>query len=360
MHAPLRRALLGLASVTLVAGTAAGTAAPAVAATPQAESSAGWLVRQLTDGLIYNNQFGGFNDYGLTLDVWYALNTLDVREGAQQDILDALESRISDYTTYEGDTYAGSVAKLLTAVETAGIDPATYGDGSLLSTLQGLVVTEGPETGRAKDDQQSEGDFSNTITQSFAVRALSLADDELEGSTTAYLLDQQCAAGFFRESMGSDAEQDFTCELGQAEGTSAPSVDATAFAVMALRVARAGGVEGLGDDIKDAISWLRSVQNDNGSFTGNDVPNANTTGLAAGVLAGVAPRAAAKAAEWLDGLRVTRGMASDGALGGEAGAVAYNRKAFREGRNDGISDANRDQWRRATAQAAIGLNSLPS
>ena len=354
MHTSVRRALLGLASTALVASTA--VAGPAEAATPEAEASAGWLTRQLSDGVVHNDQYD-FDDYGLTLDIWFALHTLDVRAAAQGDILDALESKIAAYTTFDGTTYAGQVAKLLTAVESAEIDPASYGDGSLLSTLQGLVATSGPQTGRAKDDTSGK-DISNTIGQSFAVRGLTLADDELEGPTTAYLLKQQCAAGFFRESLGTKAKQDFTCRLGRAEGTSAPSVDATAFAVMALQAARAGGVDGLGDDIKDAVAWLRSQQNDNGSFTGNDVPNANTTGLAAGVLAGPAPAAAAKAARWLDGLRVTKGLASDGALGGEAGAVAYNRKAFREARNDGITTETRDQWRRATAQAAVGLASL--
>jgi hypothetical protein len=353
MRIVIRRTLLTLASTALAVGT---MVAPTEAATPQAESSAGWLTRQLTDGVIHNRQFD-FDDYGLTLDVWYALHALDVRSAAQDEILDALEPNIAAYTTFGDITFAGSVAKLLAAVESAGIDPASYGDGSLLTTLQGLVATTGPETGRAKNDG-GDTDSSNTIGQSFAVRALTLADDELEVSTTAYLLRQQCRAGFFRESMGTEDKGDFSCRLGRAEGTSAPSVDATAFAVMALREARAGGVAGLRDDIRDAIGWLKSRQNDNGSFTGNGEPNSNSTGLAAGVLAGPAPAAAAKAARWLDDLRVTKGLASDGALGGEAGAVAYDRKAFREARNDGIGVKDRDQWRRATAQAAIGLDAL--
>ena len=350
----VRRATLALTTTALLT---AGVAAPAVAATPQSKSSAGWLSRQLTHGIVHNDQYD-FDDYGLTLDVFYALNALDVRARKQGKILDALESKVSDYTTYGGTTYSGPVAKLLNAVETAGIDPSTYGDGSLLSTMKSLVVTSGPETGRAKDDDAGGTDYSNTIGQAFAVRALSLADDDLKSSTTTYLLDQQCKKGFFRESMGTADNGDFTCAGGRAAGTSAPSVDSTAFAVMALRVARAHGVPGLRDDIHDAVRWLKGRQKDNGSFVGNGEVNSNTTGLAAAVLAGPAPRAAAKAARWLDRFRVTKRLASDGALGGEAGAVGYDRKAFRDAVDNGIADNDRDQWRRATAQAAVGLDAL--
>ena len=349
-----RRATIALTTSVLVTTGLAGTPA-AHAATPEASSSAGWLSRQLTDGVVHNDQYD-FDDYGLTLDVFFALDALDVREAAQTKILDTLESKIAAYTTYETTTYAGQVSKLLTAVETAGLDPAEYGDGSLLPTLQGLVVTDGPETGRAKDD--GGPDFSSTITQSYAVRALALADDALDTSATAFLLKQQCKAGFFRESLGTQAQQDFSCRLGRAAGNGDPSVDSTAFAVMALRVARAEGVTGLGDDISDAIAWLKTRQRTSGAFVGNGEPNSNTTGLAAAVLAGPAPKAAAKAARWLDGLRVTKGIASDGALGGEAGAVAYNREAFSNARDNGIGVAEQDQWRRATAQAAIGLDAL--
>ncbi len=355
MRVSLRRALLGLVSTVLVAGSVA--AVPADAATRPAASSAGWLSRQLTDGVVHNDQYD-FDDYGLTLDVWFALNALDVRAPKQGDILDALESRIGEYTTYGATTYAGPVAKLLAAVETAGVDPSTYGDGSLLSTLESLVVTSGPETGRAKDDDAGGVDYSNTIGQSYAVRALALADDDLAGSATAYLLRQQCPAGFFRESMGTADDGDYGCRRGRKVGTGQPSVDATAFGLMALRVARANGVHKLRDDIKDGVRWLKRHQHRNGSFTGNGERNTNTTGLAAAVLAGPAPRKAAKAARWIERLRVTRKTASDGALGGEAGAVAYDRRAYRQAVQDGIGDADRDQWRRATAQAAVGLDAL--
>ena len=351
----VRRATLALTTTAALAASL--VAAPTQAATPQASSSAGWLAGQLTNGIAHNDQYD-IDDYGLSLDIWFALDALDVRAGTRSDILDALESKIADYTTYNGTTYSGPVGKLLAAVETAGIDPATYGDGSLLPTLRSLVVTSGPETGRAKDDDAGGADYSNTIGQSYSVRALSLADDDLKSSTTTYLLKQQCPKGFFRESMGTADDGDFSCASGRSAGTSSPSVDATAFAVMALRVARAHGVDGVDDDIKDAVTWLKAKQHKDGSFTGNGEPNSNTTGLAAAVLAGPAPKAAAKAARWLDGLRVTKKLASDGALGGEAGAVAYDRKAFRDAVQNGIGN-DRDQWRRATAQAAVGLDALP-
>ena len=43
---------------------------------------------------------------------------------------------------------------------------------------------------------------------------------------------------------------------------------------------------------------------------------------------------------------------------GDVGAVAFDKKALNEGSRKGIKRAERYQWRRSTAQAAAGLNSL--
>ena len=45
-------------------------------------------------------------------------------------------------------------------------------------------------------------------------------------------------------------------------------------------------------------------------------------------------------------------------LAGETGAVAYDRPGYRAGKRNGIDDGERDQWRRATAQAGPGLTYL--
>ena len=64
---------------------------------------------------------------------------------------------------------------------------------------------------------------------------------------------------------------------------------------------------------------------------------------------------ATKAAEFVQGLTVPAD--ATGELADEKGAIAYDQDAFDAATKDGIADNQRDQWRRATAQAigALGL-----
>jgi hypothetical protein len=245
----------------------------------------------------------------------------------------------------------------LTAVQAQGIDPAGYSSVDLLDRLEALVETDpGPLRGRASD-QSAFGDFSNTLGQSWVVRAFAAADDAANtASTTRFLLRQQCAAGFFRESMQAAGA---TCDAGRGTGASRPSVDATALAIVALRAARAAGVRGVSDDIDDALGWLRRAQRPNGAFVGNGLANANTTGLAARALAGSRWRGAAgTAASWLASRQVTAANARGTRLRRELGAVSYSKAAWTEAARDGIGAADRIQWRLATAQAAPGLAAI--
>jgi hypothetical protein len=346
----LLRAALGLTTAALVGGT---LAAPAQAATGRATSAGDWLESQLTDGIVHNDQFD-FDDIGLTLDFFLALRKLGVHPEARDAILTAVEPQVGGYVGTGGEAYAAQYGKLLTAVQMGGLAPGDYAGGSLATELRSLVRTEGRRTGQAVD-RSDFGNFTETIGQSFVVRAFGLEGRmRMARLTTAHLLRQQCKGGFFRESMKTTV----TCQAGRAKGVSAPSVDATAFGVEALRTARRAGVKGLGDDIDDALRWLRKVQNRNGSFTGNGVPNSNSTGLAASVLAGRFDAAAKRAATWLSRRQVTARNSAGTPLAGEVGAVAYDVAGFRTGKADGITVSSRDQWRRATAQASVGLDAL--
>lgn len=349
----VRRAALGLTTAALV--TSGAVVAPTSAATPEAGSTADWLATQLTDGILVNQtEFGEYRNYGGTLDVFFTLRALRVRPADQEHILASLEPEMDAYTTYLGTVFAGPTAKLLTAVQTAGIAPESYGDGSLLGDLAARVKRRGPQKGRAIDGPGE--DYSNTIGQAWVVRALAGANHRLLGSTSEFLLKQQCGAGFFREGMSS---RDFTCDSGRRQGLSRPSVDATAYALLALIDARRAGVRGLRDDIGDAVAWLRSRQAPSGSFTGNGVANSNTTGLAATALARSGWRGAAgTAAEWVSRLQVTNANAEGTALTGEIGAIAYDQSAFDEAAADGIGDADRIQWQMAAVQAGAALDAL--
>jgi hypothetical protein len=227
---------------------------------------------------------------------------------------------------------------------------------NLVRRLQGLVVTKGAQTGRAVDQGT---DFSNTIGQSFTVRALSGAHSGLADEATAFLLKQQCSQGFFREALQSPtAPTTFRCNRQTPAAT--PSVDSTAFAVQALVAARRNGVRGLGDNLARAGTWLVSHQRSNGSFVGNGAANTNTTGLAAAALVATGHRTAAeRAGAWISRLQVSAAVAAASPkLRREVGAIAYDPAALAAGRTDGIPVDQRDQWRRATAQAAIGVNAV--
>jgi hypothetical protein len=352
----LHRAVLGLTTAALLGGT---LTTPASAATGRATAATDWLSGQLDAGLVtseYNVGSGwqSYTDHGLTLDFYYAFDILDVRAGKKSRIIRALESEVDNYTGAAfGTTYAGAVGKLLTAVRDQGIAPADYGDGTLLSTLEGLVVTSGAEKGRAKDS--GSPDTSNTFGQSYVATALARSGSEWENEAVGFLRLQQCDAGYFREVMTSDG----SCDSG-AGPASRPSVEATATAALALLDAaprlKAAPRRSAKAAAADAVRWLVSRQVGSGTFKGGR--DTNATGLAATALgeAGRTKRAA-KAASWVAGLQVTRKLVRTTKFRArDLGAIAYDADAFADGRSSGIARADRYQWRRATAQAAPALD----
>ena len=354
----LHRAVVGLATAALVGGT---VTTPAHAATARATAATDWLSGQLDGGLVsseYNLGDGSgwqsYTDYGLTLDVYFAFDTLDVRARKRSRIISALESEVDNYTGAAfGVTYAGAVGKLLTAVERQGIAPSEYGDGTLLSTLEGLVVKSGDEAGRAKD--AGTPDTSNTFGQSFVATALARSGSAWEDEAVGFLRRQQCDTGSFRELMTADGG----CE-GGAGPASRPSVEATATAAMALMDAAprlaAGPRKRAQAAAADAVRWLVTRQVASGTFKrGRDT---NATGLAATALGEAGKRKrAAKAASWVAGLQVTRKLVRTTKFRArDLGAIAYDAAAFADGRTAGIARADRYQWRRSTAQAAPALD----
>ncbi len=352
MRTPLRR--LGAVALTaaLVSGT--GLSAPtAQAANAYAQDTGGWLGRQLTGGLVHNGQYD-FDDYGLSVDIFFALKALG-RDGTAASVLDAVDDAPGAYIGTGAESYAGATGKLASAVELQGRDPRAFGGVDLVKRLEQRIHTAADaQRGRAVD-RSAYGDYSNAIGQSFAVRALAGARSPLADEATRFLLAQQCPAGFFRQGFTS-TDGSYTCAGGTAQ-QSAPSVDATAFAVEALTVAKAAGLPGLDRALRSAARWLLSEQRPNGSFVGNGTANTNTTGLAATALALTGrPTAAERSAAWVARRSVTPAVAAASSrLRAEVGAIAYDDAALAAGRLDGIPEDQRDQWRRATAQAAIAV-----
>jgi hypothetical protein len=391
-HHHLRRALLGASAVALSGsllvgcgsesgsdpGSQSGSESPATEhGSSEAAAAAAWLAGQLEDGVMntsYEAEPGSgewttMADHGLALDVLFALRDHDDFADERAAVLDALQPQVGMYVGTGEDAYAGSHGKLVAALQTEGRDPASYAEEDLVARLEGLVHTEDDgELGRAKDtwDPANEmgADYSNAIGQAWAVRALTGADSDVADEATTFLLRQQCDDGFFRLLLES---KDHSCDGGTAE-ESAPSVDATAFSVLALLAAREAevdGVEGVDTALEEAAAWLTEVQADDGSFAdpgngqGAGLGNANSTGVAAEALLALGEEeAATEAARWLAEHQVQEDAAAT--LAEEAGAVAFDDAAMKAAVDEGLTQGTRPQWQRATAQSVVALGALGS
>jgi hypothetical protein len=353
----VHRASVALLS-TALAVTLAGGGAPAQASSssPQ-QQGADWLAGQLRHGLIHNGQFD-FDDYGLTIDTAFALQSIGGHGTTLSHIRSALEQHAADYTTFQTDVYAGPTAKLLVFARETGGGATDFGGIDLVAQLRSLVLTSGPAKGRIQD-QSSFGDFANTIGQVYAMQGLKPHTAQA-APVLNFLLDQQCSAGFFRLNFAKDATTgNQTCD-GATAAHRVPDTDATAIAVLGL-VASHRNRRAVHRAVNHAAAWLLKHQADNGSFGGGPTTaaaNSNSTGLAGWALAVSGHCSAARqAAQWVRARQVD-GQLSGTPLAGERGAIAYDNAAMKAADQDGITTETRDQWRRATAQAAPALRAL--
>lgn len=341
----------------LAAGAVIATTLSAPAQAAADDLGARWLERQLTDGIVHNGQYD-FDDYGLTADVAFGLDAIGGQQATVRRIGRALAPHVDSWTTGvdfgSDDIYAGSVAKAVVLAQTAERDPRRFGGVNLVKRLNARVSDTSPYVGRIED--KGEVDYVNTIGQLFAAVGLAEARSPKAGPVLRFLLKQQCAEGFFRLNFADKSTQRQSCDAGTAE-ESAPDTDVTALAVIALDALPNQG-KAVREATADAVSWLEKSQKRNGSFGGGvatEDSNTNSTGLAAWALGDTGScRAAVKAARWVRGLQV-RGDVTGTPLAGEKGAIAYNRAAMNAAEADGITVETRDQWRRASAQAAPGL-----
>jgi hypothetical protein len=357
-----RRTLLRPVAV-VAAGVVTATMlhAPASAASPT-DSGSTWLAKQLTDDLAVteyrddftdpeNPQWVTYTDAGLTADVAIAYDVIGIRPRKVEDIGEALTPEIGGWT---GDgAYANSVAKAAVTATITGQDPTAWGGNDLVATLEERIADSGPLLGRLEDGTVG-ADYGSAIGQAYAVRALVQAGSSEADAALAFLLQQQCDAGFFRLGFSDKAVEDQSCD---AAADARPNVDATALTVITL-AALPEGSEAVTAARREALSWLTDAQRRNGSFRTGDSQepaNSNSTGLAAWALGEAGRcRAAEKAADWVRGLQV-RGNVKGTELAGEKGAIAYDTSAWEIARKRGIKRAARDQWFRASAQALPGL-----
>jgi hypothetical protein len=340
----VRLRVIGVATLLTLSGLVA-LGGPAQAATTDprpASQGATWLAGQLSGGLMHNDQWD-FDDYGLSIDTALALQAVGGHDDAVTAVGQAIRAHYYSYTSGadwgSDDRYAGAIAKALVLAQVAGTGPSAY-RATVRGDLEDRVATAAPITGRIEDSGAS--DYANVIGQSFAARALAVAGSSRATDALSFLLEQQCAAGYFRESFSAKADADQSCD---AQPTPGAGVDTTALVVLNLEPI--AGQPGVSTALAGARTWLADQQQPDGSFG-----NANATGLAAWAL-GESP-AATSAAGWL------RAHQADDAdrcthLSGDVGALALDDDALAAGRSDGIVTATRDQWRRASAQALPAL-----
>ena len=101
-------------SALALAVSAAATLGPGPPARPRPATpptqTARWLDKQLTDGLVHNDQFD-FDDYGLSIDVGLALDELGLPKSAR-NVRKAIAANVDSYTTGadfgSSDIYAGA------------------------------------------------------------------------------------------------------------------------------------------------------------------------------------------------------------------------------------------------------------
>ncbi|HZK37240.1 MAG TPA: hypothetical protein VFC57_09885 [Aeromicrobium sp.] len=330
-----------LCAITLSPVTAEATVSPS------ATDAGKWLAGELEDGLIttnyeYEGEPGEFVDYGLSIDVLFALQEADTQGTAQGAIISALSDKVLNYISdpWSPDTrYAGQSAKLLVAAQESGKNPESFDGQNLVKTVEDSVT----DSGRVADRNNAYGDNANMLGQAFALEGLAGAESSKLGAVRKFVWGQQCKDG------------SFSVKFNDCENA---SVDATAAVVDALTAAKADGVGELDPAIDKASAWLGKQQKSDGSFGGDAITadsNTNSTGLAAHALAAVGnEKAARKAAAWMFSLQVTSANTGD-KLEGDQGAVALSKEQFEAGQQDGITKLARDQWRRATSQAIYGL-----
>lgn len=369
-----RRTPAAVAALTAIAFVVSGcgssdsgtsSSAPDKHDTAALAAGATWLQTQVVDGAVHNDQYD-FDDYGLAADIALALNAVHEQPDTVAAVSDSLAHHLDAYIApgYGTLTSAGSTAKALVLAQATGADPTSFGGTDLVARLESTVAKDAPVRGRIQDEldrkEKSAADYANVVGQAYAVTGLVAAKSDEADAATQFLLAQQCKDGFFRLNFTKDATAaDQTCD---GDPSSAPDLDATAFAVRALSTVK--------DDpeaaaqVKSAVTWLQGQQAADGSFgggTGTAAPNSNSTGLAGWVLGDNGDIAAAeKTAAWVHQHQTTKSGACRPHDPADVGAIAYDDAALAGVRKAAISAKTADQFRRATAQALPALRWLPA
>ena len=343
------RLAAAMAVVAVVIGAfAPGLQPSATAETPtQLASAAGaastWLAGRATNGAI---SYLGSTDWGLTADTVFAHAAAGHGATAGAEATDQLAAHVADYVGSGTKRSAGALAKVFLAAVVQGRDVSNFGGMDLRAEMLALLNTTPGDVNRGRFQNVGQGDTSNGFSQSLAIIALGRTGT-VPQSAVDYLLLQVCPTGGYRL---------FYAGAGCVNELSADP-DTTAMVVEALTVAGTAGAQGTAVPLTNALDWLVSQQQPDGSFLGSgptNVPNADSTGLVAQALrAGGRTAAADKATAWLRSIQID---CDQPALSSQIGAIAYGPDEFAATVAAGtIEPVYADQYNRATSQGILGL-----
>ena len=381
MHHSIRTAAVAFSAAALTAGvlgappasadpSSALLAAKAVGGTDSTPSTiaADWLAGELTNGLMVTQQGP---DFGLTIDTGMALSTV-ARQGANVTAINnALEPRIADYV---GDgtkeSYAGPLAKAAAFARTAKKNPTSYGGVNLITRLEERTADVPADPAAQPQaaafagrifDKSEFGNYANVVGQSYAVRALTLARSTEAPAARDFLLKQQCASGYFRLSFDKANVPSQSCTEGVAGSEADP--DVTSLAVINL-IESGDNSQVVKDALAKAGAWLADRQRNSGAIrggAGTEQINTNSTSVAGYAMGLLRNRdAALKAALWVRKNQPVDKYKCRTALTKDTGAVAYRKEKATAVKTTGIPAEARDEWRRATSQAILGLQFAPA
>ncbi|GAA2096447.1 hypothetical protein [Nocardioides furvisabuli] len=378
---PIRSAAVALSTVALGAGLLAAPpasaepspalrAAKAAASTDSTPSTiaAEWLADELTNGLIVGENGP---DFGLTIDTGMALSTVVDQGAVNAAITKALEARIGEYV---GDgtkeSYAGPLAKAAVYAKVAKQNPTSYGGVNLIARLEERTANVPADPAAEPQaaaiagrifDKSEFGNYANVVGQSYAVRALTQSRSTEAAAARDFLLKQQCASGYFRTSFAKADVPNQACTEG-APGSEADP-DATALAVINL-VESDDKTPAVKAALDKAGAWLLDRQRGSGAFRAAapiSKINTNSTAIGGFALGLLKERdAALKAALWVRKNQPVDKYKCRTALTKDTGAVAYRKDRVKASSTTGIPAEARDEWRRATAQAVLGLQFAPA
>ncbi|SEB28621.1 hypothetical protein SAMN04489844_0068 [Nocardioides exalbidus] len=330
--------------------------------------AAAWLADELTNGLMVTN---GRPDFGLTIDTGMALSTVSGYDSTVSAINTVLQPRIAEYVGNGTDeSYAGALAKTATFVRAADQSPLDYNGINLVARLEERTANVPADSAAEPQaaaiagrifDKSASGNFANVVGQSYAVRALTVAGSPEAGAARDFLLKQQCASGAFRLNFAKADNPAQACADGVAGSEADP--DATALAVINL-IESGDRTPAVSAALTKAGDWLVARQRGSGAIrsagTGAQI-NTNSTAVGGYALGLLQLRdSARKAAVWVRKNQPVDKYRCRTALTKDIGAVAYRPDRVKQSTTTGIKAEARDEWRRATAQAVLGLQFAPA